>query len=254
MLKTYNTTNELVYSNLKERFDQYQKDVYNELLDRYIDPSDIDYTEIGSEAFERVERDLLMKYQFHFSSLVNLYQVFEQQIRKLLYKELNHRLSRVRTKDDMPTFATKFGEIKAVLKELNYPIGTIPSWSTIDELNKIAITYKHGDGNSAKSLYRKNKDIFVNQATGFFHYGEPKSKMEELEYINSLDAEELEEFREHEKILLMERELTTNTEIVLRQDKTPFNKYVNAIIDFWGTFPEHYTTQVEVKVEEADPT
>lgn len=251
MLITYNSTNDLMYKNIKERFNEYQKDVYNEILDRYrgtnIDPADIDYTDVGSEASYRVERDFLMKYQFHFSSLVNLYQVFEQQIRKLLYVELNHRLSCVRTKEEMPNFATKFGDIKGVLKVLNYPLGTTPSWSTIDELNKIANTYKHGDGNSAKSLYRKNKDIFVNSATGLFYYEEPKSKKEEQAYLNSLDAEEIKEYREKEKILLMERELTTNTEIVLREDKTHFEKYIKAIIDFWETFPEHYTAQVEIE-------
>lgn len=254
MLTTYNTTNELVYKDLKERFEQYQKEEYNELMNRHsgshTDPADLDYSEVGSEASYRVERDLLMKYQYHFSSLVNLYQVFEQQIRKLLYKELNHRLSQVRTKDDMPNFATKFGDIKAVLKTLNFPFATIPSWSTIDELNKIANTYKHGDGNSAKSLYRKNKDIFANRATQFFYYEKPQSKEEERAYKSSLDAEEIVEYRENEKILMVEEELTTNAEIVLRQDKTPYEKYVNSLINFWEAFPEQYKTQV--MVEESD--
>lgn len=256
MLETYNTTNELVYSNLNDRYNQYKEEEYNEIMNRnngsYSDPADIDFTEVGSEAAYRVERDLLMKYQYHFSSLVNLYHVFEQQIRKLLYTELNHRSSRVRTKKDMPEFATKFGEIKDVLTKLKYPYATTPSWSTIDELNKITNTYKHGDGPSAKRLYRKDKDIFANNATKFFYYEEPKSKQEERAYINSLDAEELEIYREREGILVMENELTTNAEIVLRQDKTPFEKYVNAIIDFWNAFPEHYSTYVEIEVEVED--
>ncbi|MFT0601297.1 hypothetical protein ACMHYP_10740 [Bacillus cereus] len=252
MHSNYNATNELLYSNLSERFEQYQEEVYNEQVNQYSNPIDIDYAEIGSEANFRLEQDLLMKYQFHFSSLVNLYQVFEQQIRKLLYKELNHRLSNVRTQEDMPNFATTFGAIKILFKKLNYPFGETPSWSTIDELNKISNTYKHGDGNSAKSLYRKNKDIFANESTRFFYYDEPKSKEEERAYINSLDSKELEEYQQNEKILLIERELTTNTEIVLRQDKTSFEKYVTAITDFWETFPEHYTTQVEVVTEETD--
>lgn len=256
MQKNYINTMALVYSNIKERFEQYQEEEYEKLMNQYrgtnIDPADIDYSDIGSEASFRVERDLLMRYQYHFSSLVNLYQVFEQQIRKYLYTELNHRLSQVKTKDEMPNFATTFGEIKNVLKALNYPIGTVPSWSTIDELNKIANTFKHGDGNSAISLYRKNKSIFVNQAAPLFYYEEPKSKEEEKAYIQSLDPEELEEYRENEKILLMTRELTTNTEIVLREDKTSYSKYVKAIMDFWDSFPEHYGTMVKVTIEETE--
>lgn len=253
MLQNYNRTNELVYSNLQDKFEEYRQEEYNKLINdsvgTHVDPADIDYSEIESEAAYRVERDLLMKYQFHFISLVNIYQVFEQQIRKLLFTELNHKLSPVRTKEEMPEFATKFGDIKSVLKELNFSIGEIPSWSTIDELNKISNTYKHGDGNSAKSLYRKNRDIFANKATRFFYYEEPRSKEEERAYIRSLDEDELEDYMENEKILLMEYELTTNSEIVLRQDNTPFEKYVNAIISFWESFPEHYTTQIDVEEE-----
>lgn len=248
MQNTYNRTMELVHSNIDDRYDDYKYEEYEKLKVKShgMDPADIDYSEYESEAAFRIERDYLMKYQFHFSSLVNLYQVFEQQIRKLLYSELNHRLSLVRTKDKMPSFATTFGGIKDVLKALNYQTGVVKSWPLIDELNKIANVYKHGDGNSAKRLYRSNKELFVDLTNSLFYFQTPKNKTEEEEYINSLNPEEQQEFKERKEILLIKEELTTNSEIVLREDLTEYSKYVKAIIDFWSVFPECYTTIVRI--------
>jgi len=248
MQNTYNRTMELVHSNIDDRYDDYKYEEYEKLKVKShgMDPADIDYSEYESEAAFRIERDYLMKYQFHFSSLVNLYQVFEQQIRKLLYSELNHRLSLVRTKDKMPSFATTFGGIKDVLKALNYQTGVVKSWPLIDELNKIANVYKHGDGNSAKRLYRSNKELFVDLTNSLFYFQTPKNKTEEEEYFNSLNPEEQQEFKERKEILLIKEELTTNSEIVLREDLTEYSKYVKAIIDFWSVFPECYTTIVRI--------
>lgn len=248
MKNTYNRTMELVHSNIGDRHDDYKREEYAKLMKKChgMDPADIDYSEFESEAASRIERDYLMKYQFHFSSLVNLYQVFEQQIRKQLYKELNHRLSRVRTKDEMPSFATTFGGIKDVLKALNYQTGDIKSWPLIDELNKIANVYKHGDGNSAKRLYRSNKKLFVDRTNALFYFQPPKDKKEEKEYFNSLDPEEQQEYKERKEILLIKDELTTNSEIVLREDLTEYSKYVKAITDFWSNFPESYSTTVRI--------
>ncbi|MBX8945877.1 hypothetical protein [Lysinibacillus sp. K60] len=248
MQYTYNRTMELVYSNIDDRYYDYKHEEYEKLMAKShgMDLADIDYSEYESEAAFRIERDYLMKYQFHFSSLVNLYQVFEQQIRKLLYSELNHRLSLVRTKDKMPSFATTFGGIKDVLKALNYQTGVVKSWPLIDELNKIANVYKHGDGNSAKRLYRSNKELFVDLTNALFYFQTPKNKIEEEEYFNSLNPEEQQEFKERKEILLIKEELTTNSEIVLREDLTEYSKYVKAIIDFWSEFPECYSTIVRI--------
>lgn len=244
ILESYKEVNKLVFNNMEQRFKMYQDEVRNELEKIY--SGDIEISDIIEEAGNRLDLYKLMEYQYHFSSLVNLYQVFEQQIRKYLYKELNHPLSNVRTKENMDAFATKFGNLRKILNELNYPLEKM-SWPIIDELNKIANTYKHGDGTSAKRLFLKNKDIFVNEITRFFYYAEPRSKEEEQEYKASLDEEELKKYKEQEKILLMERELTTNMEIVLRIDNTPIEKYVNAIIDFWEKIPEYHTVSVEVE-------
>ncbi|WP_394122213.1 hypothetical protein [Planococcus donghaensis] len=245
MLDNYDKTVNLVYSDIKERTEGYKKEVYDEFLQSR-SPEDIDTFDIGSEAAYRLERDFLMHYQYHFSQLVNLYHTFEQQIRKQLYEELNHRLSPIRTKEVMKDFATKFGHIDVVLTELNYPYKSHPSWGLIIELNTIANTYKHGDGPAAQRL---NQRFFVTAATYLFNYENERTKKEESAYLKTLDEEEKKEYREQKMNKLMDRELSTNLSMVLRADKTPFKVYVQAIIEFWKTFPEHLSSKVTVEVE-----
>lgn len=250
LLANYEKTTKAVYSNIKERYDVYLQEILEELY-KHNAPEDVDTNDAGSEAHDRMERDLLMHYQYHFSQLVNLYHTFEQHIRKQLYEELNHRMSPVRTTEVMRDFATKFGDIKGLLKELNYPFQTNTSWQKIDELNKIANTYKHGDGNSAKRL---DKRFFVSDATRLFNYEPERTKQEEREYVRGLTDKEKEEYEVEKKALIMERELTTSLAIVLRPDKTPFNTYTDAIIDFWQTFPEHLSSTVELISEASEDT
>lgn len=248
MLDNYEKTVSLVYSNIKERYEIYQKEVYEELLKTRA-PEDIDTHDIGSEAHDRMERDLLMHYQYHFSQLVNLYHTFEQHIRKHLYEELNHRLSPVRTSEVMREFATKFGDIKEYLKLLNYPLGATGSWQKIVELNKIANTYKHGDGTSAQRL---DKTFFVSEATRLFNYVPERTRQEESGYVRGLTDKEKERYEKEKSELLLERELSTNQAIVLRHDKTPFDLYVTAIMEFWRTFPEHLNSVITVKSREEE--
>ncbi|WP_316572406.1 hypothetical protein [Neobacillus sp. YIM B06451] len=44
----------------------------------------------------------------------------------------------------------------------------------------------------------------------------------------------------------MDVELTTNAEIVFDIEKVGFDKYPNAIIEFWEDFPERLNPVVEV--------
>lgn len=248
MLANYEKTTTLLYSNILERFDGYREEVSKDFLKRYGDPEDINYDDVGSTASDKVEQDLLMHYQYHFSQLVNLYHVFEQQIRRKLYQELNHNMSSVRTKEVMRDFATKFGDVKGLLKELNYPMGN-QAWRGIDELNKIANTYKHGDGNSA---IRLDSTFFVNEANRHFNYEEPRTKEEERTYRLSLTEMERDKYDENVENKILNRELTTSLAITLRPDKTPYEKYIKVVKSFWETFPEHLVSNLEVELSEEE--
>lgn len=239
ILKKYNDTNELVHSNLKDKFQEYREEEYGKLFKIYSDPSDM--PDPGELASIRIEMDFLMKYQYHFMSLVNLYHVFEQQIRKLLYEELNHSTSNVETKEKYDKFATTFRDVKKVLKKIKYSVGSNPQWPAIDELNKIANTYKHGDGPSAQALYKFNKNIFTNESNRYIYF----SNYEEKSKNNIVSSN-------GNSGLTINKELTTISEIVLREDTTPFKKYINAIIKFWNEFPKYHSVIIELDEVEVE--
>ncbi|MCD8502855.1 MAG: hypothetical protein LRY71_15835 [Bacillaceae bacterium] len=63
-----------------------------------VDPGDV-YEEIELEAYEYYKSEKLMEYNFHFSLLATMYQIFEQQLRSFIYEEINHSSSSVKTEE-----------------------------------------------------------------------------------------------------------------------------------------------------------
>lgn len=251
MLSNYEKIDSLLYQDIPTRFERYQSEVYQELLNRYGNPEDVEFHDVQSEAFDRLQDDLLMRYQFHFSQLVNLYHVFEQQIRKELYRELNHRLSPVRTKAVMKEFASQFGDIRSVLKLLKFPLGSNNAWSVIMELNKIANTYKHGDGQSADRL---QDEFFINEANQFSAFTGDRTKEAMDNFWSSLSEEDRKEYEERQKTRVLVREMTTNLAITLQEEATPYRKYIDGIIQFWESVPEHVHAVVKAEVDPESET
>jgi hypothetical protein len=109
-----NITNFFFIAISLERFDGYREEIGKDFLKCYGDPEDINYDEVGSTASYKVEQDLLMHYQYHFSQLVNLYHVFEQQIRRKLYQVMYFK----RTVNDIPKTIDNdhFDQIKSNIK------------------------------------------------------------------------------------------------------------------------------------------
>lgn len=90
-------------------------------------------------------------------------------------------------------------------------------WKTIRECNFLSNTYKHGSGHSAENLYNLYPDQF-------------------------------------EKVLssstrLMDMYRTTNLERVLNVDKISFEKYSNAMKEFWENMKEHQRGKVMTKIK-----
>lgn len=222
----------LIFNKLQEKFDTAMKTLFNDIegsaneyrskmAEEYgtaynyevVDPSDI-YEQIEMESYEFYRAEKLLEYNFHLSLLATMYQIFEQQLRGFIYSELNHPASPVRTEKDFPEFGDNMGKIKKVYQEVDYDVTVTPQWETIETLADLINTYKHGDGRSAKRLYKKNSDWF------------------------------LKAYYDNKRV--MDIELTTNGEIVFDLKKIGFNDYINAIVDFWEEFPEHLTGIVTV--------
>jgi hypothetical protein len=221
-----------IYKKLQEKFATTMKTLFNDiemsaniykekLGEEYgtaynyevVDPSDI-FENIEMETYEFYKAEKLMEYNFHISLLATTYQIFEQQLRGFIYSELNHRTSPIRIRDEFSKFGFNMGQIKEAYEFLNYDLTKSPQWETIELLADLVNTYKHGDGRSATRLYKKNPDLFLK---GYF--GDER---------------------------LMDVELTTNGEIVFDIEKVDFDKYTNAIIEFWEDFPEHLNPVVTI--------
>lgn len=208
--RKHEVTMQLLFGDIEGAVTNYQ----NELRDKYataynyeyVDPGDI-FEDIEQQSVEFYEAEKLMEYNFHFSLLATLYQMFEQQLRKFIYEELNHRLSPVRVEGEFADFGTNMGKIKSAFKHVSFDLEATIQWYPISVLADLVNTYKHGDGRSAKRLYKNHPEFF-------------------LQYPFS-------------KKRVMDRELTTNTEIVFDLKEVNFKDYSDAIIDFWKDFPEH---------------
>ncbi|NME07808.1 hypothetical protein [Psychrobacillus sp. BL-248-WT-3] len=210
-------TMETLFNDIEGSANKYKEKMVEEYGTAYnydvVDPSDI-FENIEMETYEFYKSEKLMEYNFHLSLLATTYQIFEQQLRGFIYTELNHRMSPIRTKDKFSKFGFNMGKIKEAYEYLNYDLTKTAQWETVELLADLVNTYKHGDGRSATRLYNKNPDLFLK---GYF--GDER---------------------------LMDVELTTSAEIVFDIEKVGFDKYTNAIIEFWEGFPEYLTSVVEV--------
>ncbi|MCF7625455.1 hypothetical protein CQ056_24055 [Peribacillus simplex] len=201
----------LLFQDHEKSADKHYKELEKEYATAFnwenTDPSDV-FEMINDKVCEFYDSEILMEHNFHLSFLSNMYQIFEQQLRSFIYGELNHNLSNVRTKK-LEKFGTNMTEIKDAYLMLGYDLEKNSNWDTIYVLADIANAFKHGDGRSAKRLFKKHPEMF------------------------KLDS--------YNKERIMDREFTTNSEVVFEIDKINFNTYANALIEFWTEFPEHLT-------------
>ncbi|MRX52922.1 hypothetical protein GJU41_02965 [Bacillus idriensis] len=257
LLETHNRTYEAIYKEIKENpqlvYGNYLKDAKSAISNNYYsedaDPSSY-YEQLEEYVVERMQEQSLMHYQFELMSLSNLYQVFEQQLRKWLFEEMTHRHNQYINQiefvlndeeKDYGYFYSKFEQLQNVLKEMNLTF-TIPSsvtewaelfgdveengievpiveteiWKTIRECNLISNTFKHGSGKSAKELYKLHPEYF--------------------ETVISSDTK------------LMNLYRTTNMEEVLCVERISFEKYVKSMKSFWEKLKMHQSGSVMLEI------
>ena len=260
LLETHNRTYEAIYKDINDNpqivHDEFlkeaEKTIFNGFYSEDIDPGDY-YEQLQDYVYKRLEEQSLMHYQFELMSLSNLYQVFEQQLRKWLFEEMTNRhneyINQIRfvlddVEKDYGEFYSKFGQLGRVLKEMNLtftispfqtedmlefkrlfgnveddgeeiPIVETEIWETIRECNLISNTYKHGSGNSATALYKLHPEYF--------------EKVSDTKLMNL--------YR------------TTNMEKVLCVDKIQFEKYSNAMKEFWRKLKTHQSGPVMLEID-----
>lgn len=234
-----------IYKAVYERLKTNTEDVANEFKEEAESGQNTDipqYTDYGDymEAvqdyvFERLDEQFLMHYQFELMSLSNLYQVFEQQLRRWIFKEMTHNENQYinqvkfyfendKGEDVYGEFYSNFKRLTDLLTELKLTFETwcgeelivdTDIWKTIRECNLLSNTYKHGSGLSAQNLYAL-----------YPHY---------FEKVN--------------KTRLMDLYRTTNLERVLDVNKISFEIYCKAMKEFWENMREHQYGKVMMDID-----
>jgi len=262
LLENYYRTYDAIYKDLKENPDKaYEvclKKAEDSILSRVTYDSEYDY---GSESFEQIQEDAadlmqeqsLMHYQFVLMSLSNLYQVFEQQLRKWLFEEMTHSHNEYinqitftlnNEEKDYGGFYSQFGALRNVLQEMKLtftmptsaeqagwsdseieiPIVETEIWKTIRECNLLSNTFKHGSGPAAIALYKIRPEYF--------------EKVSDTKLMNL--------YR------------TTNMQEVLSVDKISYEKYLTAMKAFWEKLKEHQSgsilMEIDITSDEREPS
>lgn len=235
-------THDLTYENMYESLSRpddvikkFQEEIQIEMNGTF-DPEYMDienyYDTVSDNAYKKYANQSLMYYQFELMSLSNLYQVFEQQLRKWLYQELingYYKIASALTDEDHEEIYGKFyGDFRKLTNlftELGLTFTTnylgeeeiivdTDIWQTIRECNLLSNTYKHGSGYSAKQLYNIRPEYF-----------------EKVEWVTSTR--------------LMDLYRTTNLERVLNVEKIEFKKYSDAMKDFWLNMKDYQQGRIK---------
>jgi hypothetical protein len=191
-----------VFNDIENEADKYANDFYNDFMsqpatDDFVDPASIaeKALEIGIEHYSYLK---LGKYSLTAAWHTTLYQLWEQQLRLFLFREMSHVY-----KIDFKTFCTNLKEIKDNFKFHNIDIEKFSCWPQIKELCLLCNVIKHGDGDSAKRL-RNKPSLF--------------KKDNDIDY--------------------MEIYKTTLLEETLNIDETTLQNYKKALLFFWDEIPE----------------
>lgn len=192
-----------VFNNIEDEADNLENEFYDDFMhqpahDEYIDPSAIaeQSLNIGIEHYSYLR---MGKYNLIASWHAMLYQLWEQQSRSFLFREMSHI-----HKIEFQSFCTNLAEIKRNYKFHNVRLEQFTCWTRIKELCLLCNVIKHGDGDSAKKLRKIKPEMFKQEA--------------EVDYMDAY------------RTTLMEETLNI-TDITL-------NNYREALLSFWDEIPE----------------
>lgn len=209
--ETYNNKISSLFANIEEEAKEVANKYYKESGINF-NPDYHDQGDFAEAAWEKgieyLEAMALMDYTTKLSMISTLYQFWEQQVRNFLYTEIKHSRSTPIDKDgnEIPykKFCLNIGKINDCFLKFGQDLKQLNSWDTIDELRLLTNVIKHGDGDSAVSLAKRNPDFFVS------------------EYSN---------------INLLELYGTSLNERVINFSLIDFDKYADALVQFWIDLP-----------------
>jgi hypothetical protein len=199
-----------VFRNIEIEAEELANDFYGDFMsqptsDEYIDTSAIaeQAMDIGIAHYSYLS---LGKYNLTATWHVTLSQLWEQQLRLFLFREMSHVY-----KLEFKTFCQTMNEIKNKFAFHNVHIETLKCWTKIYELRLLCNVIKHGLGDSGEKLQKINPTLFRKEPVLF-----DKEKI--IDYIDTFN--------------------TTLLEETLSIDETTLQHYKEAVLSFWDEIPE----------------
>ncbi|PGU80054.1 hypothetical protein COD68_24875 [Bacillus cereus] len=214
--QTYTDRISPVFDNIDQEAEEVAKDVYDKIMMNVgyedCDPSDFadDAWEFGIDYYENVS---LMRYNTQLMWISTMYQFWEQQVRKFLYKEMTRSgyqyLDKNQKEVEYKDFCTNINKIKTFFLEFKVDVTTLASWDKINELRLLANVIKHGPGGSAEDLLKIRPDLF------------------DVSHVSTN---------------LLDLYQTTLNDVVINLKDNDFETYANSLSDFWEQLPDTMVT------------
>jgi hypothetical protein len=187
-----------------KRADDFYKEVMNQpSCNEAFDPGAVadDACGIGVEYYSYLK---LGKYHLTATWHAMLYQLWEQQVRLFLFREISRDIPRVK-KLDFSIFCGDIKKIKKGFEDHKVDIERLTCWGRIDELRLLCHVIKHSDGPALKSLRAKNATLLKR---------------------GSVPADDMELYK------------TSLLEETLNIDEKTLVGYKEALLSFWEEIPE----------------
>jgi hypothetical protein len=157
-----------VFSDIASEADRLANDFYDDFMSQpayneYIDPASIaeQALEMSIEHYSYLK---LGKYSLTATWHATLYQVWEQQLRVFLFREMSHVY-----KLEFKTFCTTIDKMKEKFLFHNVDIEHLVCWPKINELRLLCNVIKHGPGDSAEKLREINPILFRREPMGSYN-------------------------------------------------------------------------------------
>jgi len=191
-----------VFENIDEEAEEHGNKFFNN-AGGHGDPESIDPGDYAEEAMDRsIEHWEFLnhgRYVLLASWHVALYEAFEQQLRRYLYRELSHDFNLT-----INHVFSKFNDMKKVLFLYQIDLSSLKGLKQIDHLRLLCNVIKHGEGESANDLRKKRPDLI----------------------------------KTHDDIDLLDLYESRLLEDVLEISEKTLDESGNTVKEFWGSFPE----------------
>lgn len=201
-----------VFSDAEHEVDLFAQKIWDDFNQQPYDPDNEPDFEgfsehVEEEKLEQYQLWLIMQYRSRAMWMECLSQVWEQQVSGFITRQLEFYGAELHNEKGLKIQTSSFDKnrVEEIFNLFQVDLNSSKSWNVIMELRWLVNTFKHGDGDSCNKLKNQRPDLFCTDDALDFPLAESYS---------------------------------TLLGIILKITDDDFNKYSDAIIDFWDELPE----------------